>query len=219
MTILIFGATGSAGGSVLRLCLATPEVKEVRAIVRRPIGVRDPRLREFIHSDYLAYSTVSDAFERVDACFYCLGISATQVPDESQYRKITHDFALAAATELRKQSPNAVFHYVSGRSAGLNSRFMWARVKAETERDLMERFTAVCWRPAAIDGMPSASEPALFKVARPVLRLVFGQFRSLYVKGEDIGRAMLQATREGVRSRIVENSELRDFADAWKAEG
>ena len=35
MKILVFGATGSAGGSVLRVCLAAPDVEEVRAIVRR----------------------------------------------------------------------------------------------------------------------------------------------------------------------------------------
>ena len=39
MTILILGASGSAGGSVLRVCLAAPQVTEVRAIVRRPLGL------------------------------------------------------------------------------------------------------------------------------------------------------------------------------------
>jgi uncharacterized protein YbjT (DUF2867 family) len=37
MKILVFGATGSAGGSVLRVCLSAPAVEEVRAIVRRPL--------------------------------------------------------------------------------------------------------------------------------------------------------------------------------------
>jgi uncharacterized protein YbjT (DUF2867 family) len=37
MKVLIFGATGSAGGSVLRACLAAPDVREVRAS-RRAAG-------------------------------------------------------------------------------------------------------------------------------------------------------------------------------------
>ncbi len=94
---------------------------------------------------------------------------------------------------------------------------MWARVKAETERDLMTALQAVCWRPAAIDGVPSAREPFIFKVARPMLRVVFGPFRGLYVKGEDIGRAMLEATSQGLRNRMIENAELRDLADRWAA--
>ena len=56
MTILLFGATGSAGGSVLRVGLASPDVTEVRAIVRRPTGLADPKLREIVHADYLSAS-------------------------------------------------------------------------------------------------------------------------------------------------------------------
>jgi len=36
----------------------------------------------------------------------------------------------------------------------------------------------------------------------------------LYVRGEDLGRAMLQATVEGTRGRVIENREIRDLADA-----
>jgi uncharacterized protein YbjT (DUF2867 family) len=212
MKILIFGATGSAGGSVLRACLASPAVGEVRAVVRRPLSLTHEKLRELVHEDYLDYTRVEDAFAGVDACLFCLGISATQVPGEAEYRRITRDFALAAARALRARSPGAVFHYLSGQGAGVGSRFMWARVKAEAERDLIAEIDAVCWRPAAIDGQPSRSEPWLFKALRPLFRLL-RPFRGLYVQGEDLGRAMLQATAEGLRGRILENREIRDLAD------
>jgi hypothetical protein len=39
MKVLVFGATAAAGGSVLRACLDSPHVEEVRAIVRRPLKV------------------------------------------------------------------------------------------------------------------------------------------------------------------------------------
>ena len=215
MTILLFGATGSAGGSVLRKCLASPLVAEVRVVVRRPTGLRNFKLREVIHQDFLDFSAIASSFEQVDACFYCLGISVMQVSGEAEYRRITHDMAMAAARTLKAKSPNAYFHFISGRSTDLESRQMWARVKAETERDLQALNEAVCWRPAAIDGVPSAREPFVFKVARPILRVVFGPFRGLYVKGEDIGAAMLEATTQHLRRRTFENAELRDYADAW----
>ena len=212
MRVLIFGASGSAGGSVLRACLAAPEVESVRAIVRRPLKISDPRLEAVLHQDFLDYSGAAPAFRDVDACLYCLGISVTQVSGETDYRRITTGFALAAAAALRAASPAAVFHFVSGQGASLSSRFMWARVKAETERELIARFDAVCWRPASIDGEPSESEPRLYRNLRPVFRLLKG-FRGLYVEGQDIGRAMLLATREGLRGRIVSNREIRDLAD------
>ena len=67
MKILIFGATGSAGGSVLKACLSAPGVDEVRAITRRPIRVAHHKLRAFVHGDYLNYEGVADAFVGVEA--------------------------------------------------------------------------------------------------------------------------------------------------------
>jgi hypothetical protein len=34
----------------------------------------------------------------------------------------------------------------------------------------------------------------------------------MYIESEDIGRAMLEATRQGLRRRIFENPEMRDLA-------
>jgi uncharacterized protein YbjT (DUF2867 family) len=212
VNVLIFGATGAAGGSVLRAALASPRVGEVRAIVRRPLDVADPRLRVFIHRDFLDYGAVPEAFDGIDACLWCLGISVRQVSGEAEYRTITHDYAVAAARMLQRRSPSAAFHFISGQGTGLASRMMWARVKAETERDLIDQVDAVCWRPAFIDGADSANAPRLYQAVRPAFRLLRG-FRRLYVSGEDIGVAMIEATRNGERGRIIENREIRTMAD------
>lgn len=212
MKILVFGATGAAGGSVLRAALASPHVEEARAIVRRPLEVTDTKLRVFIHQDFRDYDAVGEAFDGIDACLWCLGISVRQVSGEAEYRTITHDYAVAAARTLQRHSPGAAFHFISGQGTGLESRMMWARVKAETERDLMELAGAVCWRPAFIDGEDSANAPRLYQAIRPAFRLLRG-FRGLYVAGQDIGVAMIEATRNGERSRIIENREIRAMAD------
>ena len=211
MKILLFGATGSAGGSVLRVCLEAPAVEEVRAIVRRPPGLAHGKLRVFVHGDYLDFTPVEEAFVNVDACLYCLGISATQVSAEKEYRVITHDFALAAARMLKTHSPGAAFHFISGQGTRLGSRMMWARVKAETERDLQEVIDTVCWRPAFIDGEASESAPWIFQAVRPLFRLL-SPIRVLYVSGRDLGRAMVQAAAGNVRGRTIENAEIREIA-------
>jgi len=212
LTILLFGGSGSAGGSVLRACLAARDVTEVRAVTRRPLPLAHPKLTEVVHGDYAHFDPITNVFAGVDACFYCLGKSVRQVPTEAEYRRLTYDFALAAARALYENSPEAVFHYISGAGTNLESRFMWARVKAEAERDLIERFEAVCWRPGSIDGEPSASEPIGYKLFRPVARVLFRPFQTLYVTGNDIGRAMLAATRHGLRGRIISNAEIRTLA-------
>ena len=52
-----------------------------------------------------------------------------------------------------------------------------------------------------------------------MVRLVFGPFRSLYIKAEDIGVAMLAATKAGTRGRTLENAEIRALADADRIAG
>jgi uncharacterized protein YbjT (DUF2867 family) len=217
MVILIFGATGLAGGGVLRACLESSAVTDVRSISRRSTGVRDPRLAEFTHDNYLDYTAVAPAFAGVDACFFCLGLTVRQAPIEADYRRIHQQFPIAAARKLRERSPAASFHYLSGGSSGLNSRWMWARVKAEAERDLMNEFGAACWRPAMIGGTPVVPQAAFLELFRGALAAIFKRFKSLYIEPEDIGRAMLQATRTGLRNRIFENAEMRDLAQSYRA--
>jgi uncharacterized protein YbjT (DUF2867 family) len=212
MNVLIFGASGAAGGSVLRACFSSPSVKEVRAITRRPLRFSSKKLRVFLHNDYLNYEPIEDAFLDVNACLFCLGVSVAQVSKE-EYRKITHDFALAAASILRINSPSAVFHFISGKGTSLNSRFTWARVKAQTENDLMALGNTVCWRPAFIDGELSNSSPRIYRILRPALRML-KPLRSLYVNGQDIGRAMLKATTKNICGRIIENAEIRNLANS-----
>jgi uncharacterized protein YbjT (DUF2867 family) len=214
MVILLFGASGGAGGGVLAACLEDPAVTEIRAIVRRPLSIADPKLHEFIHADFTDFSPVKSAFANVVACFYCVGISTTQVAGEAQYRMITSVYAMAAAATLHRESPKAVFHFISGEGASLSSRFMWARVKAETERDLLASGPTVCYRPAYIDSRGSASEPMLYKVLRPAFSLALRPFPQVYVKAVDIGRAMLSAARSGLMGEIVDNSRIHELAAA-----
>jgi uncharacterized protein YbjT (DUF2867 family) len=213
MNILIFGASGTAGGAVLQACLNTMPANDVRALVRKPLGLTETNLWEIRHMDFLNYTAVPEAFLRLDAILFCLGVSATQV-SKAEYLKITHDYPIAAAKMLQAESPQAAFHYISGAGTRADSRTFWSMVKGQTENELMELAGAVCWRPAYIDAEPSANLPKVFAALRPALRLL-KPFRSLYVSGEDLGRAMLQATNEKLRGRVIENAEIRELAQRF----
>jgi hypothetical protein len=93
----------------------------------------------------------------------------------------------------------------------MDSRFMWARVKAEAEQQLMSSAAAVCWRPGFIDGEVSTASVWSNGALRWLFRLL-KPFKSMYVTGTDLGRAMLQATREGMTKRVIENEEIRELA-------
>jgi NAD dependent epimerase/dehydratase family len=210
MKILLFGATGMVGNFVLDACLAAPIVEEVRAVTRRPLMNTGSKLRTYVHKDFLDYSTAQEAFRSIDACLFCLGTSMTQVSKED-YRKISYSMPLAAAQVLKIHSPGAAFHYISGKGTSAQSRMLWARVKAQAEQDLISLIDADCWRPAFIDAKPSASMPKIYSLLVPLGRL-FKPFPGLYIHGHDLARAMLQATKENLRRRIIENPEIRQIA-------
>jgi uncharacterized protein YbjT (DUF2867 family) len=222
MRILLFGASGTAGGAVLRACLDAPAVNEVRVIVRRSFGQRfsatGAKLREFVHTNYLDYTAVKDAFEGVDACLFCLGTSVTQVSKED-YLKISHDYPIAAAKILKAESPAAAFQYISGKGTRAESSMFWSKVKGQTENELIELIGANAWRPAFIDAEPSLSlsktYKALWPVLGPVLRML-KPFRSLYVSGQDLGQAMIEATKENLRRRVIENPEIGELAKRFR---
>jgi hypothetical protein len=210
MKVLLFGATGSAGAAVLDACLDASIVDEVRAIARRPLLSTSPKLRTFVHRDFLNYATVEEAFRSIDACLFCLGISSTQVSPE-EYRTISYAYPLAAANFLKAKSPGAAFHYISGQGTSAESRMAWARLKAQAEHDLIDLTGADCWRPAFIDAKPSTSLPKFYAWIQPIGKLL-KPFPNLYVHGRDLGRAMLQATLEGLRGHVIENAEIRQIA-------
>jgi hypothetical protein len=210
MKILLFGATGMAGAAVLDACLGASVVDEVHAIVRRPLMLTSPKLRTFKHKDFLDYSAAEEAFRGVDACLFCLGVSVTQVSKE-QYRTITYSYTMAAANMLKRSSPAAAFHYISGRGTNAASRMFWSQVKAQVEADLIKLVEADCWRPAFIDAKASTSMPKFYAWLVPLGKL-FKPFPNLYVDGRDLGRAMLQATIENMRSRLIENADIRTIA-------
>lgn len=155
---------------------------------------------------------MSEAFASLDACFFCVGRAVTQVRDEAEYRTLVRSFAEAAARALRSRSPGAIFHYLSGQGANPASRQMWARVKAEAERVLIDEYEAVCWRPGAIDAKRTSGWPAFYRVVIPALR-IFAPSRRFYVTGDALARAMLIAAATKARARIIENLEIRRIAE------
>ncbi len=219
LRVAVFGATGLAGTGVVRACLEDPRIAEVRSVTRRPLRFSEPGLKEVRCHDFLDLDPVAPDLEGLDALCFCLGISASQAASQEDYRRITHDFALAAGRATRAASPQAAFHFISGSGAGERSWMSWARVKAETERDLARLGLARClsWRPAMI--LPEEAPDRLTWVqmlggalARPLAFLP-----DFSVGNVAIGEAMIQATFEGRKDGVVENREIRELAARHRA--
>ncbi|MGY0020848.1 NAD(P)H-binding protein [Streptomyces sp. cg35] len=221
MNVLLFGASGMIGQGVLRVCLDDPRVTSVRAVVRAPLGVAHPRLRELVHEDFTDFSDLADEFAEVDACFFCLGVtSAGRGADE--YRRITHDYTLAAARAL-PANPELTFTYVSGEGTDSTERgrSAWARVKGRTENELLAMdFHGYMFRPGYIQ--PTHGE----RSRTPLYRWMYAAGSWLYpvlrrlapkhvTTTENLGKAMVEvAGHRGAGAHILYSPRINELAGA-----
>src|SRR6185295_19788278 len=137
--VVIFGATGMVGKGVLLEWVDDARVEHVLLVSRHPTEVSHPKVREIVHADFTEFERLQDTFTNLDACFYCLGVTAVGL-SEPQYHHLTYDLTLAAATALASASAGRLtFCYVSGEGTDSTERgrIMWARVKGKTENALL----------------------------------------------------------------------------------
>ena len=219
MNVLLFGATGMVGDAVLHECLGEARVTRVLAIVRSPLVVRHPKLRELRRGDFYAYDDLAAELATIDACFFCLGVSAVGM-SEAAYERQTFDLTLAAARALAAAHPGATFCYVSGQGTDSTERgrMMWARVKGKTENAILALpLDAYMFRPGFIRPRPGGVAPkawygALYPLARVLYPLLHALAPRHMTTAEHVGRAMIAAAASGYPKRLLENADIDALA-------
>ena len=226
MRVVIFGASGMIGHGALRACLLDETVPEVLAVVRSPLPVEHRKLRQIIHTDFTDYTAVQDQLHDLDACFYCLGVSAFGRREED-YTHVTLDYALAAAGALHDASPALTFVYVSGEGTDSTgkSRQMWARVKGRTENELLAMpMHAYMFRPGYVQPVNGAtSRTPFYRVLYRTTAFLYPLLKRVlprHVTTTDaVGRAMLAATSlNGAGPTVLRNPEINRLAGAATAQ-
>ena len=216
MKVLIFGATGMVGQGVLRECLLAADVESVVAVGRNPTGQQNPKLRDLVHKDMYDYGDIEPQLQGFDACFFCLGVSSVGMK-EPEYKRITYDLTLAAATVLARLNPGMTFTYVTGAGTDSSERgsSMWARVKGATENALLRLpfEAAYMFRPGMIQPMHGVrSKTPLYDAAIFVLKPVLGLAHSLWpnkvTTTEKMGRAMLAVARNGAPKAVLDPADI-----------
>jgi uncharacterized protein YbjT (DUF2867 family) len=209
MKVVVFGATGMVGQGVVRECLLDPGIESVVSVGRSRSGVSDPKFTEVVAADLLDLSSLAE-LAGVDACFFCLGVSSAGM-SEADYRRVTYDITMAAATAVAARNPTATFVYVSGVGADSSgtSRTMWARVRGETENALLATsLDAYVLRPGYFQPLHGAtSRTRLYRVLYRFLKVLYPVLRAVFPKQvsttEQIGRAMIGLARHGASERIL----------------
>jgi uncharacterized protein YbjT (DUF2867 family) len=220
LKVLLLGATGMVGQGVLRECLLDPGVESVLAIGRSATGRRDPKLREIVVGDLFDLSGIEADLSGLDACFFCLGVSAVGMSEES-YTRITFDLTLNVATALTRLDPDMTFVYVSGTGTDSTERgrAMWARVKGRTENALLAlTLRAYMFRPGVIvplHGIRSKTGwyRALYVLMTPLSPVLRRIFPRSVTTTEHVGRAMIAVARHGYPKRVIETRDIDELGN------
>lgn len=218
MKIILYGATGMVGQSVLNECLKSPDIKEVLIIGRKSIGTKDAKIKEIILSDFLDYSGIESELKGYDACFYCLGVSSTKMSKE-KYFEITYDYTVAAAEILSKQNPDMRFTFVSG--AGTDetgkSRQNWAVVKGNAENVLSNYSfkTVSLFRPAYIKAVDGIKSTYVFYIyfgwlLYPIVKTFFPKYA---ITTRELGKAMINTIFQIEKVKIYESWDIKKLAE------
>ncbi|ROT41971.1 hypothetical protein SODALDRAFT_326141 [Sodiomyces alkalinus F11] len=213
MHLILTGATGVVGSSVLDAMLKNKEVTTISILSRRPVPLadqaQDPRVHVIIHEDFAQYPPeVLEQLKGAQGVVWALGVRPMTVGKE-EYLRITKDYPTAAAsafssslaTETTEKDPFR-FVFVSGAFATQKPgpfHPLYARTKGQTEARLSEiaaqsqgRFVVDSLRASTVD--PTGHEAVLKVVPRDgvLKRLGFAANRvlvpAMYAPSEPLGR-------------------------------
>lgn len=218
MKVIITGATGMVGRSVLNQCLESDNVQEVLLIGRTPLALNHPKITELIHPDFSDFSQVQTELSGYDACFHCMGISSLGI-NEQNYNHITYEMTYALASSLVNVSPQITFNYLSGTGADSSEQgsVMWARVKGKTENMLLNIGFADAYMfrlGALFPERDIKSKTALYNLLYTGLRPFFPILKKVMpiTTSEALGKAMIHSVSSPQPLKVLENEDINRLA-------
>lgn len=211
--VVITGSSGMIGGLILKQCLERADVASVTSIARRPSGLQHQKLTEIIHQNFLDYSAIENHLKEQDVCFFCIGVYTGQVP-APEFRKITVDYTKAFSEALRRNSPHAVFCFLSGQGADRSekSRVLFAREKGIAENALLQLgfSKTYIFRPGYIYPVAPRQEPnTMYKIMRRLYKPVTALYPDIGVTSVQLATVMVKVGLNGGAKTTYENKDIR----------
>ncbi len=191
---ILLGASGLIGSNLLELLLANDEFSTVTILVRRPLGIKSPKLIEIV-TDFSDLTTLKEIITG-DIVFSCLGSTKSKTPDLSEYRRIDHDIPVQIA-EYASENNIEQFHLISSLGANPKASNFYSKMKGETEEDIKKTGipSIYIYQPSLLRGKRKEKrffEQLALQVTKVIDPLLIGslkKYRSIEI--EKIAQAMV----------------------------
>ncbi len=132
---LLVGASGLVGGELLNCLLTGPKYSKVLILVRKPLGIKHPKLEEQLieFEDLAQYKD----FFKVNDVFCCLGTTIKKAGNQEAFKKVDVEYPLEIA-RLAKEMQAEKFLIISSMGANPKSSVFYSRMKGLLEQRLKE---------------------------------------------------------------------------------
>lgn len=135
MTALIIGATGATGKDLVEILLNDPDYTGVATFVRRPGGLKHPKLKEII-TDFEHLETVGEHIHG-DVWFSCLGTTLRTAGSKEKQWQIDYGIPMQFAAFAKSNGVPDVVILSSYGAAAASSNF-YLKMKGTLDDDIIK---------------------------------------------------------------------------------
>jgi len=197
MRAIVVGATGLVGNLILKEVLDDKYFTEVRIFVRKPTGIDNAKLKEFVNPMKDIESLASEI--KGDVLFNALGTTIKQAGSQKEQQRIDRDMPIAFA-KIASGNGVMVMLNVSSVGASLTGGF-YLKTKAEMENGTEKYFPGSVYhfRPGFLVGKRKEFRLAeiiaygAMKIIDPLLVGTYKKYRGMPV--EKLAKAMVAVSK------------------------
>ncbi len=209
-TALIAGATGLIGNELLHILLESSEYKEVYALVRNPLKMKHPKLKE-VMVDFERLNEFKQYFA-VNDVFVCLGTTIKKAKTQEAMYKIDVDYPVEIG-RIAQEAGARHYLVVSSMNADRKSKLFYPRMKGELEEKVRQlNFEQhSIFRPSLLLGnrgefrLGEEIAAVLFKCLKFIFTGPLQKYRA--IEGKTVAKAMYNVAQEKEQGKVVYTSE------------
>ena len=210
-TALVFGSTGLVGGHLLDQLIKNENYNKIKLFVRSEIIINDLKV-EIVKTDF---NNIEKHKEEMtgDHCYFCIGTTKQNSPDEDEYRRVELDLPKQIAQITKSNSVNS-FVFVSSGYADPNSSGDYLKFKGLVEEELKRlSFNKLgIMRPSFLIGDRKEKRLGeklgifVFKLLSPLFLGPLKKMKPIHSK--KVAKAMIKISNGDFRQQVFESNEI-----------
>jgi len=205
MKAIVIGASGLVGNLILKEILNDKDFSEVRIFVRRPMGLVNPKLKEFVNPmkdiDGLSSEILGDVI------FNALGTTIKQAGSQKEQQRIDRDLPVAFA-RIASENGVKIMLNISSVGASIKGGF-YLKTKAEMENGTEKFFPGKVFhfRPGFLVGKRKdfrLAEKIAFGFMSAIDQVLSGSFKKYRsMHADKLAKAMISLSKNHVGKPTV----------------